>query len=140
MKYLYILFFLLIGAGCCACGINTLPLDSPKDEESDWHADMVQLPPHTECTFEELAEQTVDFRNYIVSAYQNIQELAADDESYEAGKELVRKIEEQYGERIAELAEIDFSEMTEDELKNYLIEFTSLTTVIREAKDALTLK
>lgn len=139
MKCLYILFFLLMGVGCSACGINTLPMDFSEDEESDWHASMVQLPPQTEYTLEELAAQAADFRDYIVSAYKNIQELAAKDESYESGKELVKKIEEQYGDRIAEFADIDFSEMTEDELKQYLSEFTSLTTVIREAKDALTL-
>ena len=139
MKYLYILFFLLIGIGCCACGIDTLPMNSSKDEESGWRAEMVQLPPKTEYTLEELAAQTADFRDYIVLAYQNIQELATNEESYESGKELVKKVEEQYGDRIAELADIDFSEMTEDELRKYLNEFTSLTTVIRKAKDALTL-
>ena len=137
MKHLYVLCFLLISIICCGCGINTLPLS--KEDTSDWHAEMVQLPPPTEYTLEELTSQTVDFRDYIISSYQNIQELANDDKSHEAGKELVKKIEEQYGERIAELADMDFTGMTKEELTEYMGEFTALTTVIREAKDALTL-
>ncbi len=81
----------------------------------------------------------MDFRNYIISSYQTIQELSTDETSYEAGKELTKKIEDEYGERIAELANIDFSDMTKEELTEYLSEFTTLTTIIRKAKDALTL-
>lgn len=143
MKFIYVLFFLFLGITCCACGTDTLQshsLDSSFDEEeSVWKAEMVQRPPQTEYTLEELTNQTTDFRDYIVTSYQKIQELAAESESYEAGKELTRKIEEQYGERITELINTDFTGMTEEELKEYLTEFTSLTTIIREAKDALTL-
>lgn len=140
MKYLYILFLLLIGMILSGCGTNTQPFSSSEeDESSNWHAEMVQFPPATEYTLEESTSQTADFRDYVITSYQQIQELAADDASHEAGKELVKKIEEQYGERIAELADIDFTGMTKEELTEYMSEFTSLTTVIREAKDALTL-
>lgn len=139
MKYIYIITSVLIGMIFCACGINTLPYASSDESSTDWHADMVQFPPPTEYTLEELTEQAVDFRNYVISSYQTIQELSADEASYEAGKELTKKVEEEYGERIAELADIDFSGMTKEELTEYLSEFTSLTTIIRQAKDALTL-
>lgn len=139
MKYIYILTSVLIGVLFCACGINTLPYNSSDENTADWHANQVQLPPPTEYTLEELTEQAVDFRNYIISSYQTIQELSADEATYEAGKELTKKIEEEYGERIAELADIDFSGMTKEELTEYMSEFTSLTTIIRKAKDALTL-
>lgn len=139
MKYIYIITSLLIGVIFCACGVDTLPNTSLDEASTDWHADLVQLPPPTEYTIEELTKQAVDFRNYIITSYQTIQELSAVETSYEAGKELTKKIEDEYGERIAELADIDFSDMTKEELTEYLSEFTTLTTIIRKAKDALTL-
>ncbi len=137
MKYSYILLFLLIGTVCCACGVNTSSNSSLGESSESFES--VQRPAPKEYTLEELTDQTADFRDYIVNFYQQMQELAEDDESYDAGKELAKEVEEQYGERISELADIDFTGMTEDELNEYLNEFASLTTAIREAKDALTL-
>ena len=139
MKYLYVLLFLLIGTVCCACGVNTFSNAPLEEGDSDWYVESVQRPAPKEYTLEELTNQTADFRDYIVNFYQQVQELAEDEDSYDAGKELVKEIEAEYGERITELSDIDFTGMTEDELKEYINEFTSLTTVIREAKDALTL-
>ncbi|MBD5520122.1 MAG: hypothetical protein HDR03_02700 [Lachnospiraceae bacterium] len=137
MKYLYVLLFLLIGTVCCACGANTVSNSSLKEDSEQFES--VQRPAPKEYTLEELTDQTADFRDYIVNFYQQVQELAQDDESYDSGKKLAKEVAEQYGERITELADIDFTGMTEDELKEYQSEFASLTTVIREAKDALTL-
>lgn len=139
MKYLYVLLFLLIGTVCCACGANTFSNSSPEEGEYEENFESVQLPAPKEYTLEELTAQTADFRDYIVNFYQQVQELAEDDETYDAGKKLAKEVAEQYGERITELADIDFTGMTEDELKEYQSEFASLTTVIREVKDALTL-
>lgn len=139
MKYIHVFLFLLIGIGCCACGINSSKNQSSNNSQSITGAQSVQYPPATEYSLEELTTQTSDFRNHIVSSYQKMQELAADDKSYAVGKEAAKKVEEKYGERIAELADIDFTGMSEEELTQYINEFADLTTAIREAKDALTL-
>lgn len=139
MKYLYVLLFLLIGTVCCACGSDAFSSSPLEEEDADWFVESVQRPAPKEYTLEELTDQTADFRDYIVNFYQQVQELAEDDETYDAGKKLAKELKEQYGERITELADIDFTGMTKDELNEYLIEFTSLTTTIREVKDALTL-
>lgn len=139
MKYLFVFLVLAVGVTCCACGINSSTNKNTDEMESTYHADIKAFPEPTEYTLEELTEQTTDFRDYIISAYNKMQELAADDTSYEAGKEAAKKVEEQYGSRIAELAELDFNGMTEEELLQYQMELTALTTAIREANDALTL-
>lgn len=139
MKYLYVLLFAFVGLACCACGINSAQNSSADEQEITYHADVKPLPAPTEYTLAELTEQTADFRDYIVTSYQKMQELADDDTSYEIGKEAAKKVEEQYGARIAELAKLDFNGMTEEELLKYQTEFTALTTAIREANDALTL-
>lgn len=139
MKQLHVLLFLFIGITFCACGINSSKKISIKEQESTYSDELIQHPPQETYTIEELASHVSDFRNYIISSYQTIQELSVDEATYEAGKELTKKIEEEYGERIAELADIDFSGMTKEELTEYMSEFTSLTTIIRKAKDALTL-
>ena len=138
MKYISVFLLVFVGITCCACGINSGKNQSPL-EEGTYQAEIRPIPGPTEYTLEELTDQTADFRDYIVQDYQKMQQLAADDTSYQAGKEAARKVEERYGARIAELAEVDFNGMTEQELLDYQIEFTKLTTAIREAKDALTL-
>lgn len=139
MKYIYVLLLIAVSLTCCACGIHSAKSSSSEKKDITYHADVRPLPGPTEYTLEELTDQTADFRDYIVQDYQKMQNLAADDTSYQAGKEAAKKVEEQYGTRIAELAEIDFNGMTEQELLDYQIELTKLTTAIREAKDALTL-
>ena len=139
MKYISVFLLAFVGITCCACGINSGKNQSLMEEGTTYGAEVRPLPGPTDYTLEELTEQTADFRDYIVQDYQKMQALAAEDTSYQVGKEAAKKVEEQYGTRIAELAEIDFNGMTEQELLDYQTEFTTLTTAIREAKDALTL-
>lgn len=139
MKYLYVLLFVSVGLLCCACGINSAKNGSTKPQGTVYSEELVQLPPQTEFTLGELASQTADFRDHVVDSYQQMLEAAVSDNAYETGKALAKAVEEQYGARISELADMDFTGMTEDELTKYMLELTSLTTAIREAKDALTL-
>lgn len=140
MKYLYVILFLFVGITCCACGIHSAGNGSSgaADSESTISDEMVQLPPQTAYTLEELTDQTAGLRDFVVDSYQKMQDLAASDDAKEAGKEKAETVENEYSERIAELAGTDFSQMTEEELTQYLIELTNLTAIIREANDALT--
>lgn len=140
MKYLYSLLILFVSISCCACGVDSDRKAASKSKELSYREEIAPIPPSTEYTLEETASQTADFRNYVVNAYQEVKLLASDDTSYEKGKELARELETLYDKRIAELTELDFTKMTKEELDEYMLELTSLTTIIREAKDALTLE
>ena len=126
-------FYLLL----CTIFCYSLLCGCSHEEEPEFSlsGELNQIPTPTTYSDEELAIQVSDFRDHVVT----IQTLSADNTSYEKGRELVEAIEKQYGERIEELAATDFTELSRTELDSYMTELTSLTTKIREAKDALTL-
>ncbi len=130
-------FYLLL----CTIFCYSLLCGCSHEEEPEFSlsGELNQIPTPTTYSDEELAIQVSDFRDHVVTFYQEIQTLSADNTSYEKDRELVEAIEKQYGERIEELAATDFTELSRTELDSYMTELTSLTTKIREAKDALTL-
>lgn len=98
-----------------------------------------QLVPNTEVTLESKIESAEDMRSFVQSSYDKMQELAAEDNASPDGIDAAKKVEEEYSERIEELAALDFSAMNENEIDTLLIEMTNLITPIREARDALSL-
>lgn len=110
-----------------------------KDQEFSLNGELNQLPTPTTYTDEEAAIQTADFRDHVVACYQEIQSLAEDEASYERGRKLAQEFKEQYSEHIEELSTLDFTEMSRTKLDEYMLECTTLTTKLREIKDALTL-
>ena len=121
------------------CCISLPGCSHEENQEFLLNGELNQLPTPTTYTDEEAAIQTADFRDHVVASYQEIQVLAEDETSYEAGRALAQEIKDQYGKRIEELSLLDFNEMSRTSLDEYMTEFTALTTKIREAKDALTL-
>lgn len=102
-------------------------------------AEINQLVPNTEVTLESKIENAVSMCSFLQNSYAKMQELSAADNATPDGVKAAKKVEEQYSDRISELSTLDFSSMSEDELDSYIIEMTNLITVIREARDALTL-
>ena len=98
-----------------------------------------ELIPSTEVTLDSKRENASDMCSFLKSSYEKMQELAAEDDASADGIKAAKAVEEQYADRLNELFALDFSTMGEDEIDSYLIEMTDFITIIREARDALTL-
>lgn len=98
-----------------------------------------ELVPNTEITLESQRESATDMCRFLKTSYETMQELAAADDAPSDGIKAAKAVEKKYADRLNELFALDFSEMNEDEINSYLIEMTNLITVIREARDVLTL-
>ena len=98
-----------------------------------------ELAPGTEVTLESKRENITNMCSFLKNSYEKMQELAAADDASPDGIKAAKAVEEQYADRLNELFALDFSTMDEEELDSYLIEMTNLITVLREARDALTL-
>lgn len=129
-------FTLLIGAALLLTGCSFFKSSHTLQASDD---NINHLAPNTEITLETKIENADDMRSFLQSSYTKMQELASADDASPDGKKAAKAVEEQYADRLTELFALDFSTMSEDEIDSYLIEMTNLITVIREARDALTL-
>lgn len=102
-------------------------------------AEINELVPNTEITLDVKRENAADMCSFLKASYEKMQELAAADGASPDGIKAAKEVEEQYADRLNELFALDFSAMDESDIDSYLIEMTNLITVIREARDALTL-
>ena len=98
-----------------------------------------ELVPNTEITLETKRENAANMCSFLKTSYEKMQELASADDASSDGIEAAKAVEEEYADRLKELFSLDFSTMEEDEIDSYLLEMTDFLTIIREAKDALTL-
>lgn len=122
-------FLLLTGCGFFK---NAHTLDT-----SDTHIN--ELVPNTEATLETKRESATNMCNFLKNSYEKMQELAAAVDAAPDGIKAAKAVEEDYADRLNELFALDYSTMDEDEINSYLIEMTDYITIIREARDALTL-
>lgn len=135
MKYSRIIIFLtlvLVTGILCSC----------KEKKSMEITDEVKINPigpTTEISLESLISGTQNLCDAVLDSYSTMLELASADDAKEKGIKAAKKVEEKYGERIKELSEMDFSTLSENELREYMHELSNLITAIREARDALTL-
>lgn len=135
MKFSRIILFstlIMITGLFCSC----------KKTESIEFSDELQIKPIgpvTEITVERLIDGTQSLCNAVQDSYSKMLELASAEDASEKGKKAAVEVQEKYGERIKELSEMDFSGLSESELEDYMHELSDLITVIREARDALTL-
>lgn len=106
-------------------------------DTSDTHIN--ELVPNTETTLETKRESATNMCNFLKSSYEKMQELATADDAAPDGIKAAKTVEEDYTDRLNELFALDFSTMDESEIDSYLIEMTDYITIIREARDALTL-
>lgn len=98
-----------------------------------------ELVPEAEVTLETKRESAADMCIFLKNSYEKMRELAAADDASPDGVKAAKAVEEQYADRLNELFALDFSAMDEAEIDSYLIEMTDFITIIREARDALTL-
>lgn len=122
---------LLLSLLLCACGQNDVVI-----EDSEYVPAKV-IGPETEPTFENrlaITEQAYDNMCYF---YSEMQELAQSEEASKEGKKAAAELEKKYADRIAELTETDFSELTSEELLSVSTECLNIISAIREVKDEL---
>ncbi len=118
---------LLLSLLLCACGQN--------DIVTEEYVPAKVIGPETEPTFENrlaIAEQAYENMCYF---YSEMQELAQSEEASKEEKKAAAELEQKYAERIAELAETDFSEFTSEELVSVSAECLDIISAIREVKE-----
>lgn len=132
-----LLFFL------SSCGQNA---SSPPLEDDDVMVENLEyrpakvIGPTTEFTLEnQIAGVTQSYDN-VCDSYAKMQELSGAEDAPLKGKKAAAKVEKKYANRIAELADSDFTQMTSEELLSLSVELTDMISAIREARDALTQK
>ncbi len=139
-KYLAVFSLLLLVLSACG---QTASTSSPEGddvmvEDLEYHPAKI-IGPTTEFTLEnQIAGATQTYEN-VCDSYAKMQELAGADNAAAKGKKAAAEVEEKYADRIAELADTDFSQMTSEELLSLSLELTDMISAIRKARDALTL-
>lgn len=129
---------LLLTLLLCACGQDASDSeeDAVVEEFSEYYPAKV-IGPEVEPTLETrlaTAQQAYDNMCY---SYSEMQELAEAENASKKGKKAAAKLEEKYADRIAKLADTDFSQLTSEDLFSISQECTDIISAIRDVKDAL---
>lgn len=93
--------------------------------------------PVTEPSFENQLAGAIRSYENVCDSYAKMQELSEADDASKKGKRAAAKVEKKYAGRIAELADMDFSELTSEELMSISLECTDMISAIRKARDVL---
>lgn len=134
----YLASLLLMALLLCACGQDASDSegDTVVEEFSEYYPAKV-IGPEVELTFEtRLASAEQSYEN-MCNSYTEMQELAKAEDASRKGKKAAAKVEKKYADRIAELADTDFSQLTSEELLLISLECKDITSDIRKAKDVL---
>lgn len=111
--------------------------DATMAKESTGYVPAKTIGPSNEATVENLLAGAVQSYENVCDSYARMQELAVSDSASEKGKEAAAKVEEEYADRIAELAKMDFSQLSSEELLSISLECTDMISAIRKARDVL---
>lgn len=126
----------------CSCGQNASASDLKGEnmtEKMTEYQPAKVIGPVVEATLEnQIAGAQKSYEN-VCDSYAKMQELAASESASKKGKEAASAVEKEYADRIAELADADFSQMTSEELLSLSMECTDMLSAIRKARDVLTL-
>lgn len=134
----YLASLLLMALLLCACGQDASDSegDTVVEEFSEYYPAKV-IGPEVEPTFENQLEGARQSYENVCDSYAKMQELAEAESASKAGKEAAAAVEKKYADRIAELADMDFSQLTSEELLSVSLECTDMISAIREARDVL---
>lgn len=145
MKCRSMIALLLLPCFLCACGsadpAGLAASETPENytgEISETCDPPVAVGPVTEFTLENQIKSVQNTYQNVCDSYAKMEELAKAKTASGKGQKAAAKVRKNYAERIEELSEIDFSQMTSDELLSLSVELTDMITAIREARDALT--
>lgn len=142
MKYKsckYLPNLIILALLLCACGQD----DSGSKgetmivEENIDHRPAKVIGPVVEPTLENQLAGAIQSYENVCDSYAKMQELSESSNASKKGKRAAAKVEEKYADRIAELADMDFSQMTSEELMSISLECTDMISAIRKARDVL---
>lgn len=94
--------------------------------------------PTKELTQEELIEGAQTAYDNVYGLYTKMQDLAGADGADKKGKKAAAKVEKKYADRLEELADTDYSQITSEELLSLYLELKDMNAEIRKATDLLT--
>lgn len=125
-----------------SCGQNASASNREGDdlvtEELGYYPAKV-IGPTTEFTLEDQITSVTQTYENVCDSYEKMQTLAGAKDASRKGKTAAAAIEKEYADRIAQLADTDFTQMTSEELTSLSLELIDMISAIREARDALTL-
>lgn len=142
MKYKfckYLSGLIILSSLLYACGQNSSASEGENmiAEEKIAYEPARVIGPEIEPTFEnQLANAMQSYEN-VCDSYSKMQELSQADNASKKGKRAAAKVEKKYAGRIAELADIDFSQMSSEELLSVSLECTDMISAIRKVRDIL---
>ena len=136
----HIVILLLLSTLLFSCGQSTP--DSVAKGGNDMEESLEYYPakvigPSKDLTLEEQIAGVQSSYDNVYDFYIRMQDLANGDGADKKGKRAVAKIEKKYADRLAELAETDFSQMTSEELLALSLELTDMSSAIREVLNTL---
>lgn len=125
-----------------SCGQNASASNQEGDdlvtEELGYYPAKV-IGPTTEFTLENQITSVTQTYENVCDSYKKMQALADAEDASQKGKTAAAAIEKEYADRIAQLADTDFTQMTSEELTSLSLELIDMISAIREARDTLTL-
>lgn len=125
-----------------SCGQNASASNQEGDdlvtEELGYYPAKV-IGPTTEFTLENQITSVTQTYENVCDSYEKMQVLADAEDASQTGKAAAAAIEKEYADRIAQLADTDFTQMTSEELTSLSLELIDMISAIREARDTLTL-
>lgn len=133
----YPAILLLLALLLYACGQDAVePEGDIMTEESEYCPAKV-IGPEIETTPEIRLANTMQTYENMCYLYSEMQELAESEEASKKGKKAAAKLEKNYADRIAELADTDFSQLTSEELFSVSSECLNIISAIRDVTDIL---
>lgn len=92
--------------------------------------------PTKELTLEDQIAGVQSSYDNVYGFYTKMQDLANAGDSGKKEKKAAAKIEKKYADRLEEIADMDFSQMTSEELLSLSLELTDMSSAIRKVLDS----
>ncbi len=138
MKYChYPAILLLLAFLLCACGQDGAEPEEDILTEDSGYCPARVIGPDIETTPEIRLANTMQTYENMCYSYSEMQELAESEGASKKGKKAAAKLEKKYADRIAELADTDFSQLTSEELLSVSSECLDIISAIRDVTDVL---
>lgn len=138
--YRHIVILLLSSTLLYSCGQNISDSDSKggndMEEIIEYYPANV-IGPTKDLTLEEQIEGVQTAYDNVYGFYTKMQDLANADGVGRKEKKAAAKIEKEYADRLEELGDMDFSQMTSGELLSLSLELTDMSSEIRKVLDLL---
>lgn len=139
-RYGHIVILLLLSALLYSCGQNVSASGTKGEndmEEIIEYRPAKVIGPTKELTLEEQIEGAQTAYDSVYGFYTKMQDLANADGAGRKGRKAAAKIEKKYADRLEELGDTDFSQMTSEELLSLSLELTDMSASIRKVLDTL---